>query len=62
MTILGAAFLAELAAKFWNREDIKQLWTLRYTVNSHDGQLCREQYKKWLKVTKRTRDWYKSKM
>ena len=59
MTVLGAAFLAGLAAKFWNREDIKQLWTLCYTVNSHDGQICREQYKKWLKVTKRTRDWYK---
>ena len=59
MTVLGVAFLAGLAAKFWDREDIKRLWTLRYAVSSHDGELCKARYKEWLKVTKRTRNWYK---
>lgn len=59
MTVLGAAFLAGLAVQFWDREDIKQLWKLQHTVNSHDGKLCKERYKEWLRVTKRTCDWYK---
>ena len=59
MTVLGAAFLAGLALNFWDREDIKQLWTLQYTVNSNDAKLCKDRYKKWLKAAERTGSWYK---
>ena len=58
MTVLGAAFLAGLAVKFWSREDIKQLWTLQHTVNPCDAQVCKDRYKKWLRVTERTCGWY----
>ena len=59
MTVLGAAFLAGLAVKFWHREDIKQLWTLQHTVSPRNGGLCKDRYKKWLRVTERTCGWYK---
>lgn len=59
MTVLGAAFLAGLAVKFWDREDIKQLWTLRCTVQSHDAKHCKNRYKEWLRVTERACGWYK---
>ena len=59
MPVLGAAFLAALTVKFWDREDIKALWKLQCTINPHsDIKLCRDRYKEWLKVTARTCSWY----
>ena len=59
MAVLGAAFLAGLAVKFWEREDIKQLWRLQYTVSPCNRRLCKVRYKKWLRVTERTCGWCK---
>lgn len=59
MTVLGAAFLAGLAVDFWDREDIKQLWTLKHTFTSQAAEQCKDRYREWLRVTKRTCGWYK---
>ena len=59
MTVLGAAFLAGLAVKFWDKEDIKQFWKLQCTINPHDVKHCKDRYKEWLRVTERTCSWYK---
>ena len=59
MTVLGATFLAGLAVKFWDRNELRQFWTLRDSFSVIDNCMKEEiAYREWLRASERACNWY----
>jgi len=61
ITVLGATFLAGLAVKFWDRDELRQFWTLKDSFSAIDNSTCVKEeiaYREWLRASERACNWY----